>query len=1376
MTADLSKHVVYGRATIRFAVLGIQCTNFTLHLRRCEIQSVCINGRSAGFELSDPLNDPVSLSEVSSERSRVRVDQAGEKCDSLIPRGENTELCVPLPPDISADVLDLWNALAAGNPAAQAIAEATVEAAASSSSAIIPQPFCQVSDLPTLTLVIEYNTTDAAVGAVFHENPSYMQVEGRFGMARCWMPCVDTLLSCDRCPWDINITVESHLCVIASGVLIDRVVNRDGDPGALNSCATASLAPPDRGYSWHSANDEQGAMHDERTEMLHPKETYCFRVPTALNACDIGVVVGEFLALPDPSFPVRVTHFCRPGRSRELVFAVLEVFSLVREFCSEYFGMDLPCASYNQVFIGTANMVELTRTYGGGLAVFSEKILHDDKSIDEGFDARVAIASAAVSMYLGDLIRPRMSEDAWFVLGLASHVTCLALIPVLGRNWYRLHIHDEVRQMASESRATAPILADVTKDSSFCIEKASVSVRRRALLIAYIIERRIGSDTLKRAVRDVVAETYRAWHGLNPHEECLLGLRVGPFLKRIRAICGADVRQLVRNWAASCGTPRIRLAYKYNPRRHQIDVAIEQRELGDEQQNGDKEGLHFQGSLCVRVMEPEGTCDHPVDVIDPCFVAELPCHSRRTKQKTAAASEKEPGEDTGRILPISWARIDPDMEWCIDYTFIQPESAWAAMLQSERDVVAQVDACRGLADYGTKSATCALYEALSNKKFYWRVRAEAASALTMCDGGLKVLLTYFCRSYTDLDGSTDGDEFEKAVSDGKIKLLRSSNFDDISEYMLQRSVIKAIASVCERGPVLGSSVLSTASEFVISVLREHDNSGNFFRDDHYLADLLRCASKVAVSCIDDLPRASESIISQIKRYRLLDRLVPDRSGIVVAAIMEGLADIEVAKLQHLRKSTNEARGRNGRIVPCRATTDPDLMALITDLSRLSTPSVARLQSLLSFVKLYGGDLQCLSWVLARVDQTSEGDNTLELPLTSRLLPPGHFIEDSSVRCGILRQILTELRRDSSGAAFCPLARALRRHTKLAIEVCTRIMRIAVGEADAEMRTLALHIARSAWGVGVPVCLLRDSEYIDASDRTTQQKAARNISQAHKPTTTEHSFVRDPAKASVAKATSNRLMPASAPKSAPLRSSVPTASALASRKPSSVVESGVKKARVSRPQSGNVGQKLENGQVEPNLTGLPYSKPPTVSLQSKLPVVLMMEEDRQYLRRAWEEVRGKGHAKSALGERKTIEKHASSLPHRSMSSAAGEFHLDADAHEGFDAVENGRVDDHQVDKRRKKKKKKRKRDGESEGFFGEGDESGAHQKKKKKKKKRKESVSERDGDGASMANGGSVMSSRTKPSTDGGQKSGDGKLAILKIKIGSTGAQVSTSAI
>lgn len=1116
LSVDLSKRTITSRTTLTVCALSQKCCKIFLNLRRCSVSSVTVNTLPCAFELVSPLDDDALLHHVSSDTNRARLSGIETAMNDRTNEAfKSAELVINLPTQITADIIDQLERL--HNDAA-----AKPEKKSDDPPRLDSPPPVPVYDLPILHIDIDYNVLDPTVGAVFYGDqsdkqnvldPTFMLTDGRYGMARFWMPCVDSSHWYDRYLFDFDISVNPDLVVVASGDLKETVIYPNEDHSTSETYPTSKM--------------------------------YKYRAYTPAHASEIVIAAGPFVPLPDPVLTSTVTHFCLPGHVRELVKTGPSLFAKALAFCREYFGSDPPSSSFKQLFVDSiGSSPGLSVTGAGGIVVHSGDLLHSERNIDEGFLAREAIMNGLVACYCGRFLSPRTSEDGWLISGLAVHISTIGLGLILGRNWYKLRIYDTMEAVRKDQSCNLST-ADVSLSSGCSLDAA----RRRSHIIIYMIERKIGGDVLKRALRDMTAEGKRtiATHiesvtkalqkpiplhdfekkslaapvpvparclcslsgapGLqhaptgvlsSGFDEAVQGVGVGPFLKRLRAICGADVRGMVRNWAASSGIPRMHVGYQYNPRKHTIEFVVKQDMASSSIRKDSPETLRFHGSVSIRVMEAEGAYDHSLDISEPIFATEVPCHSRRTKAVKGGVPEAINANSVTEASPLSWIRFDPENELCKELTYKQHESSWAALLEGERDVIGQLEAVNGLRGFTSEPSARVLLTILKDDQVYWRVRAEAAAVLASSEDGLAMLISFFRSCYIDGD-------------DGDVGHLRSNNFSNIANYFVKRAMIKAVAGARVKGSCTEvrpeGRVPLEASQFLCFVLAGHDNSGNDFDDDHYVLDLLDCISKVAIACIGDTAHDAKSegdssttdkIFRQIERFRSVERLVQRRRTLVSAGLLRALVCIERAKMLHHDRQDNGSV--SNALIAGTYPANAVLLEGLFDLTRRFRSFETRVSGMSCLLDIYGGHYEVISWVMSYIDRTKsladivtlrhahvvgDGDagHNGDLVGKGKLHPIRYeYTESSSFRCSLLDAFVEAAVRKDWFQKRSPLLVALRRNSKEAIEICIRLLRVIVAEGDPRVRASASVLAKAAWGTGVPVCLLSHQEYLTAKSQ------------------------------------------------------------------------------------------------------------------------------------------------------------------------------------------------------------------------------------------------------------------------------------------------------
>ncbi len=228
-------------------------------------------------------------------------------------------------------------------------------------------------------------------------------------------------------------------------------------------------------------------------------------------------------------------------------------------------------------------------------------------------------------------------------------------------------------------------------------------------------------------------------------------------------------------------------------------------------------------SFTIRINELDGAYDNNIQFDEDMHAYEFPCFSkvRKARKKKEEGREVEVASKKSET-PLLWVRIDPDLEWIHSITFRQPEYMWIHQLEEDRDVIAQYEAIRGLRSFSTASALAALNRTVNNAQIFYRIRMDAAYALSSSSGTSSsdqasssvdahwIGLDHLLRTFKNLFYNTDGTQ------------LLPNSFADFCNYHLQKILPLAMAQVQDKEGRTPSDVL----EFLLDLLKNNDNSLN----------------------------------------------------------------------------------------------------------------------------------------------------------------------------------------------------------------------------------------------------------------------------------------------------------------------------------------------------------------------------------------------------------------------------------------------------------------------------------------------------------------------------------------------------------------------
>ena len=566
---------------------------------------------------------------------------------------------------------------------------------------------------------VYFVTTDS----VYPNRFIHMHTNNQIAGARLWFPCVDTLY--DRCTFQFEITVHSSLLVICSGDL------------------------------------QRQLLSDDRS-----KRTFYFSIDSPLLPQNIGMAVGPFEVLPlkeetESKYANIITSFCLPNRMKELEHTTSHMSQMI-SFYEEYLGASFPCKTYKQVFVE-----EPFQSVSGysTITMLSTHLLHDESIIDQTYKSRRKLAFGVASQWFSNFITVRTWSDYWIVIGLSGYLADLYYKKAFGNNEYRFRLFTQSDYTALYDNVQPLYYSNYGHPFDVIGNKI---FKKKAALVMYAIERRVGPDSFRKVLSSLVSPSYDSDLDKN--------LSTKKFLKIIRKVTGNDLRPFAERWIYGKGCPNLSCGFVFNKRKHIIEFALKQ----------NKKPL-IPGSVYVRVNELEGTYDHIVNFDEEIHQFEFPCYSRvrkARKKKTKGGEDKDGngGETTGNDLnddeskknetPVLWVRVDPELDIVRTITMRQPETMWIIQLQRDTDVIAQFESIVALQSYCNSFPTIeALNKVLNDNQIYYKLRIQAAIVMSHCTlpAGVDLLLKFFKTHYYDPEGNQ----------------IRPNDFSDFSSYFLQ---------------------------------------------------------------------------------------------------------------------------------------------------------------------------------------------------------------------------------------------------------------------------------------------------------------------------------------------------------------------------------------------------------------------------------------------------------------------------------------------------------------------------------------------------------------------------------------------------------------
>ncbi|THU57785.1 hypothetical protein C4D60_Mb03t07200 [Musa balbisiana] len=701
-------------------------------------------------------------------------------------------------------------------------------------------------------LRIDYWVDRAETGIHFVDN--VLLTDNQIRRAHCWFPCLDS--SSQRCPFDLEFTVDVNLVAVSNGDLHYQVLSKD-DP---------------------------------------PRKTFVYKLTTPVSAGWISLIVAPFEILSDSHINI-ISHICLPPSFSKLQNTV-GFFHNAFSYYEDYLSTSFPFGSYKQIFIPPELTIS-SLSLGASLCIFGSHILFDDRVIDQTIDTRIKLAYALARQWFGVFITAHEPTDEWLLDGLAGFLTDTYIKHSLGNNEarYRRYKANFAVCKADVGGATALSSSAASCDlyGTQWIGLYGKIRSWKAISVLQMLEKQIGPDSFCKILQVIVCRAIgssRSMRTLSTKEFRHLANKVGnlerPFLK-----------EFFPRWVESCGCPIMRMGLSYNKRRNMIELAVvrgctAKSSSAFNQDDENREGHPgWPGMMSVRVHELDGVYDHPVLPMagESCQLLEIQCHSKlaaKRIQKPKKGSKADGSDDNADVVstqdmrsgvdsPLLWIRVDPEMEYLAEIHFYQPVQMWINQLEKDKDVVAQSQAISMLEMLPQLSFAVvnALNSFLNDSKAFWRVRIEAAYALA-----------HTTSEDTDLAGLFHLIKFYKSRRfDMDTGLPRANSFHEVSEYFVLEAIPHAVALVRasdKKSP-------REAIEFVLQLLKYNDNNGNPYSDVYWLASLVQSIGELEFGQQGIL--FLSSLLKRIDQLMQFDSLMPSYNGILTISCIRTLAQM-----------------------------------------------------------------------------------------------------------------------------------------------------------------------------------------------------------------------------------------------------------------------------------------------------------------------------------------------------------------------------------------------------------------------------------------------------------------------------------------------------
>ncbi|EJC98793.1 uncharacterized protein FOMMEDRAFT_161628 [Fomitiporia mediterranea MF3/22] len=890
-----------------------------LHSRQCTITSIQVGG----YNVQDWIyHDPLSNVVMSDITDCHRHPEVKRKMYSSLAECDEGELAIPIPRQVpirsSGQVAGMLNG-DTGMLGPQSPAHA------------IPLTQQASSEFAPIQVRISYCLKNPVEGIQFilpsdaypYRVPHMYTTSSSPDAARCWIPCLDSLW--ERCIWDFKFIVPKTL----EGTTDDMDVDNDD----LNVTPTVVLAHP---------NNANKVIYHFKQDVPTSVQHVAFAAgPFCHHQIQLGQEQRSGHAEETVNSQIRVDTFCLPGYESSLSNMASFVRSSLNSYitdCGSY-----PFGSYTLLFV---DELLSQRVDSASLTIVSSDLLHGDDAIDQVYESRQVLLHGLACQWVGISIIPKTWSDLWLVNGLGLYIAGLCFKKHMGNNEYRFRLKKDVERVLELDNGTMP---PICQPGSMEPPDASTLafINLKAPLVLHILDRRLGKSGTSLGLSRVLPKIFLSATAGDMAQNCL---STHFFLRTCRKVSGVDLRSFVDQWIHGSGCPQFSFLATFNRKKMAVEIQMRQECPAYAIHQNDpisnsllKPVPFFEGQMTVRIHEADGTpYEHVLDILSPIKRFEVPFNTkykrvrRNTKRylarqaaaQAAAEGDTEAAEAMGMVdmsfgleiweneeerekwkvtdwteeeeqamagATYEWIRMDADFEWIARIQFEQPDYMWVSQLQRDRDVVAQVEAVHALARQPTPIVSSTLTKTVLVTNYFFRVRCEAALALVNCASrrldfvGLFHLFKLFLRYCYEPEDSSQDLFSHKFVP-------RPNDFSDVAEYF---ALVNAISQVrFENG-----KTPPEIRQFFIDQLRYNDNTTNAYSDAYYIASLITALACATISTAPpergeltmSVPKNDitgedhqllQAAITEVDRYRSMDRLIPSVHNVVTIASLE----------------------------------------------------------------------------------------------------------------------------------------------------------------------------------------------------------------------------------------------------------------------------------------------------------------------------------------------------------------------------------------------------------------------------------------------------------------------------------------------------------
>ncbi|KAF9075021.1 hypothetical protein BDP27DRAFT_1316349 [Rhodocollybia butyracea] len=960
---------LWGYTEITIVPASSELKTILLHSRQCIIQSVHVGAYAADFVHNDPLSN---LSNGISEPDSHRHPELKRKLYSALQEGDEGELSIAIPNEVSLKPTGL------SGPTFSDFSTPEPQA----------QPSQQVTEFSPIVVKINYSLRNPTEGVQFilptetqpYRVPHVYSTPSCPDASRCWVPCIDSFW--EKCTWEFEFVVPRYL--------EEQHPNQEDEPtDAIPTVVVCSGELVEQVA--HPYNSNKTIFLFSQAVLTSVQHIAFATGPFHLHSIPADSTVDD--PSSSSSQPLIYT-FCLPGQESFLSSSTATLRSAM-SFYSTEFG-SYPFGSFKVVFV---DELPAQRFDSSTLALVTVDMLHGEDAIEPAIEARQALSHALACQWVGINIQPKQWSDLWLVNGLAAYITGLFLRKLLGNNEYRFRLKKDMERVIEWDNGGMPPICQPQHydppDPSIL-----PFVNLKAPLVLHILDRRLGKSGTSLGLSRVLPKVFLSAISGEMQNNCLSTHAFLRMCRKVSSVDPRTFAEqwIYGSGCPSFGVQatfnRKKMAVEITMR--QECPAFKVHESSEVSKVLMKPVPFFEGQMTIRIHEADGTpYEHVLDIRQPFKRFEVPFNTkykrvrRNTKRylarqaaaQAAAEGDTEAAEAIGMIdmgfglevweneqerenwkvadwteedeglmsgATYEWIRMDADFEWIATLKFEQPDFMWVSQLQRDRDVVAQLEAVHALAKQPTAIVSSTLTKTVLVSNYHYQIRCEAALALVNCSIrrldflGLFHLFKLFLRYCYDPEDSNQ-DLFTHNY------IPKPNDFSDLSEYFVRKSLINGISRIrFENG-----KTPSVVRQFLIDQLRYNDNTANPYTDAYYICTIIAAAacsnvsttapergellpSEVRVEFTSEDEELLKQTLTEVDRYRSMDRLIPSVHNIVTIAALEFHMVLGVANLIPSHPRVFFPLTREGNYVPVRIAAFDGLF-----LTKWYTPQIMR---------------------------------------------------------------------------------------------------------------------------------------------------------------------------------------------------------------------------------------------------------------------------------------------------------------------------------------------------------------------------------------------------------------------------------------------------